>query len=841
MAAAFVLGIGGTLLFQSRSILLGGGKKGAAPPVVLIGLDGADWNILDPLLASGKMPNLAALIDRGSRSRLLTISPTLSPVIWTTIATGVKPERHGIVDFTAVNKDTGAAVPVTSNLRRVPALWNMLGDAGRTVGFVGWWASFPAERVNGYIVSDRIAYQLFGVKADEGAQGKTWPPEAFDTIKPLIVAPQAVTDAFAARFLDDPSVLQTTNPEYQELLRQFRTILASGESYRRISSTLQSQYKPDIESVYIEGTDTIAHLFMRFRPPRMPGVTDDEALRFSSVVDRYYVYVDELVGEIVARHGPGATYVICSDHGFRSGQDRPITADSRIDRGRGAEWHRKYGILIVSGPAARRGGEVREATVFDVAPTVLALAGVGIPPNLDGRVLTDAISEDFLREHPLRSQEAPSAPIGATGDGRVAAGAPAPGSAPIATEDDEEIRQKLISLGYLTQESNNAHNNRGILMLGKGEYDQAIAEFTAAMADNPRFAAGYINIARAYWQKGDSPHAVENLRKAREIDPGMKEVPLLLGNIAMKSGDLATAEREFLRALALEPNDADTLNCLGLVYDARGDYPRAESYFTRSTEVDADYAEGFNNLGNIAKRRGDPTKAESYYRKAIDADPFFMGAYANLALVYQERGDFERAADLYRQALTKDNANPDLHNNLGSLLYRQGDLRAAEESFRRAIALDKKYAEGHNSLGVVFGAEGKDEEERAEYQRAIELKPGYADALFNLGLWYMRHGDDKRAEKELREALRFKPDNAAAFATLAGLYLHRGDAPSAKVHVARALALQPDNPRICVLKGEIDVALGDKEGARKALRRALELQPGQKEVEELLRKIDAQP
>src|SRR6185295_2234345 len=167
LAGAFVLGIVGTLLFQSRSHILPEHSRKAAAPVVLIGLDGADWNIIDPLIAAGKMPNLAALIERGSRGRLLTLSPTLSPVIWTTIATGVKPERHGIVDFTAINKDTGAAVPVTSNLRRVPALWNILSDAGRTVGFVGWWASFPAEKVNGYIVSDRIAYQLFGVKADD--------------------------------------------------------------------------------------------------------------------------------------------------------------------------------------------------------------------------------------------------------------------------------------------------------------------------------------------------------------------------------------------------------------------------------------------------------------------------------------------------------------------------------------------------------------------------------------------------------------------------------------------------------------------------------------------------
>src|SRR5204862_5127868 len=122
-----------------------------------------------------------------------------------------------------------------------------------------------------------------------------------------------------------------------------------------------------------------------------------------------------LVGEIVARHGTGVNYVVCSDHGFRSGQDRPLTADSRIDRGRGAEWHRKYGILIVSGPAAKHTGEIPEATVYDVAPTVLALAGVAIPSNLDGRVLTDALAEEFLREHPLRTQEPASAGEGSAG------------------------------------------------------------------------------------------------------------------------------------------------------------------------------------------------------------------------------------------------------------------------------------------------------------------------------------------------------------------------------------------------------------------------------------------
>src|SRR5438093_12370234 len=133
LTAAFGLGIGATLLYQNRSALRTGlsSRGDDPPPIALVGLDGADWNIIDPLVKAGRMPHLAALMAKGVRCRLLTISPTLSPVIWTSMATGVKPERHGILDFTAINKETGEAIPVTSNLRRVPALWNRFSDARR--------------------------------------------------------------------------------------------------------------------------------------------------------------------------------------------------------------------------------------------------------------------------------------------------------------------------------------------------------------------------------------------------------------------------------------------------------------------------------------------------------------------------------------------------------------------------------------------------------------------------------------------------------------------------------------------------------------------------------------
>ena len=88
--------------------------------------------------------------------------------------------------------------------------------------------------------------------------------------------PKAVPDSLTARFFDDPTVLFTTDPEEVELLNQFKTILASGESYRRVSAALAAKYRPAVESVYLEGTDTVAHLFMRYRPPQLPGVPADK-------------------------------------------------------------------------------------------------------------------------------------------------------------------------------------------------------------------------------------------------------------------------------------------------------------------------------------------------------------------------------------------------------------------------------------------------------------------------------------------------------------------------------------------------------------------------------------
>src|SRR2546426_808601 len=174
--------------------------------VLLIGLDGADWNIVDPLIEAGRLPNLGRLARAGVRGRLHTITPMLSPVIWTSIATGVSPSRHGIIDFMATTGRDGAKVPVTSSLRRTKALWNILSEQGLSVGIAGWWASFPAEKVNGFVVSDRVAYQLFGARAahDPVREGKVFPAELGDLVASLTVAPETIGMGEVSRYVHLP-------------------------------------------------------------------------------------------------------------------------------------------------------------------------------------------------------------------------------------------------------------------------------------------------------------------------------------------------------------------------------------------------------------------------------------------------------------------------------------------------------------------------------------------------------------------------------------------------------------------------------------------------------------
>jgi tetratricopeptide (TPR) repeat protein len=802
--------------------------------VLLIGLDGADWNIIDPLIAAGRLPNLGRLARSGVRGRLHTITPMLSPVIWTSIATGVSPSRHGIIDFMATTGRDGEKVPVTSSLRRTKALWNILSEQGLSVGVAGWWASFPAEKVNGFVVSDRVAYQLFGARAahDPVREGKVFPADLGDLVASLTVAPETIGVGEISRYVRLPEDPAAVSDDQNRLIDDLKTLLAAGDTYASVSLALRDRYHPEFQAVYLEGTDTVAHLFMRYAPPLLPGVTKEESQRFGHAVDEYYRHADELVGRLVEAAGPETAFIICSDHGFRTGDNRPLT-DSRIGYGQAADWHRKYGIIVLSGPPFRKRSELSEGSVLDITPTILAVLGLPVAEDMDGRPLIDAFEPAFLAGHPVHYVPTYETTTAASSAGGAAAGS----TATLDPQGDQELKDKLESLGYLRQDTANSHNNRGMLLLNQRKYDEAIGEFEQAIRSSEDLAMARINIGRALYKKRDYDAATKVLDEYLSRQPRSKEAENLLGNIAMEKKQYAEAEKRFKTALEYEPNFTDARNSLGILYNKLGRRDDALREFLKVVTVDPEYSEALNNIGVIYKERGKVEDAIASFRRAISADPEFAGSFSNLALILEQQGDLKGAEENFRNALQRDPENVQVRTNYGALLYSMGHFEQARIELEKAVANDPADASARNNLGAVYGRLGRMTDEIASYRKAVELDPDYADVHHNLGLALLKQGRVEEGESEMRRALGIDTRYGPAYLNLARSLLGRGKSAEAADVLIDGTRLLPADADMQSFLGEAYLRLGQKEKAVAAFEASLRLRPDQAEVRQKLKSI----
>ena len=809
----------------------GGDVAGTEEKLLVVGFDGLDWEIVDELIVRGRLPNLRGLIERGTRAKLLTISPMLSPVIWTTIATGVEPSRHGILDF-LVQDASGGRQPVTSAQRRVPTVWELLSRAGIEVGVTGWWASWPADAVRGYLVSDRIAYQLFGFRADpDDPQGKTWPPELYTRVRPHITTPDAVTWDEVAAYLTGPRLeREEFDAEEQRLLDEFRTLLASSRTYLTIAEDLRREFRPSLEVAYFEGTDTVGHLFMPYRPPPLAGIDPRRIESFGEIVDRYYDTADEYLGRLLQDRGPEWTVMVLSDHGFATDATRPRSTDSRVGHGAAADWHRRFGVLVLSGAHVRPGVRLEEASVWDIAPTIQALFGQAVPRSWPGRVLGTALDESFLDAHPVRyRREDPERAE------RVAEGLVDPAAA--------DLLEKLESLGYVSPASTGAEavtarNNAGVALLAEGRYDDAEREFRAGLAAAPGSPMLSLNLAVTLRLAGREAEAETLFRACLDAPMTRRMAGHLLAQMHLDRGELAQARTLLERVLEHEPDAAEVRATLGQVLEREGRIEEAKAEYARAVDLDPDAALPRNSLGNLARREGDLDAAESWYTRAIEADPYFMGAYNNLALVYQDRGRMEQARDLYARAAAKAPDNAELLNNIGSWHYAQGEFDEARRYWMRASSADPKYPSPLNNLaGLEINERRLDEAERL-LGRALELDPGYGDARINLAIVRTMRDDPEGALAELRRATSDPRTGATSWQKLGGLELELGHVDRAIEALERAHGLDPARTETLNYLGEAFRRQGNTERARALWRESLGLDPRQERLRQALEQLE---
>jgi predicted AlkP superfamily phosphohydrolase/phosphomutase len=421
-----------TLLALALLAGLGGCGRSETPhKVVLIGIDGMDWQIADPLLEKGLLPNIQSLIDRGAKINLRSIGPEMkSPIIWTCIATGKTQHKHGISDF--LKQETGVQALYNSLGWKVLAVWQMLGNAGRTVGVINWWLSWPAYPVNGFLITERITFAPEDGYPD--IPEVTTPPELADELAPLRQPVTTLSDDVLAPFLVGDAWRTTDDHTVKEGLESFRGIYAMDKTVLEVAKHMfDTRDQPDLFAVYFQGLDVTCHRYWGQWDTTSVDIQTSAVMNetFSELIPRYYVHFDEVVGELLDHMDDDSTVIICSDHGFRG----PF----RSPRGLllGIWMHRQTGVMIAAGPGIDHTTEPLEASVFDITPTILALLGEPVARDMDGFVLSEIINDDFEAAHPVTYVETyEREPVAA-------------GEAPETEAVDDAIREKLRSLGYI--------------------------------------------------------------------------------------------------------------------------------------------------------------------------------------------------------------------------------------------------------------------------------------------------------------------------------------------------------------------------------------------------------
>jgi predicted AlkP superfamily phosphohydrolase/phosphomutase len=405
------------VFFAVRMISRQGGGRTAR--VYVIGLDGATWDILDPLIEQGKLPVFKKLKENGAWSRLRTFDPTLSAVVWTSIATGKSMLKHGIVDWVFVNKQK-IQVPYSSSQKRTPSIWEIMDEKGRRSVVLGWFVTDPPDAVKGVMVSDSFAPALF-----RNFSRREGPPDFSDTVYPRaefkglfeyfsrVEREGALKYPRLVREMGIPDYLLQYRERYDEdtgrvpILGAWNSFLV----YNRIEDLLIDRYLEkndyDLFLAYYRFPDVFYHFGTLFLDKeyhdridtlienREPSAEDlaEFNLKMADVSLPLLKDKEVLLEKIYDRAVKENAYlIIASDHGFR------LTSKGYNHYGLPSGTPPPDGILMMLGPDVKRNAEV-QATVYDITPSILYLTGLPVGQDMDGRPLLEA----FTSKRPVRT------------------------------------------------------------------------------------------------------------------------------------------------------------------------------------------------------------------------------------------------------------------------------------------------------------------------------------------------------------------------------------------------------------------------------------------------------
>lgn len=249
-----------------------------------------------------------------------------------------------------------------------------------------------------------------------------------------------------------------------------------------------------------------------------------------------------------------------------------------------------------------------------------------------------------------------------------------------------------------TSDNSIAQNNFGVVLLQKGNIEEAITHFQTALAINPDYTEAHNNLGYALFQKGSVDEAISQYQQALQINPDYANAHNNFGTALIQKGNVDEAIIQYQRALQINPDDAEVHNNLGVVLLQTGKIDEAITHFQQALQTKPDYVEAQNNLGSALLRKGKVDEAIVHYQLALQIKPDIAEA----------------------------------NYNLGSALFQRGNVDEAIAHFKMALQIKPGYAKAHYSLGSALLQKGRMEEAIVHYQQALQINPDYAEAKNDL-------------------------------------------------------------------------------------------------------------
>jgi predicted AlkP superfamily phosphohydrolase/phosphomutase/tetratricopeptide (TPR) repeat protein len=680
--------------------------KRFAKRILLIGWDAADWKIINPLMDAGYMPAMEKLVNGGVMGNMHTLEPPFSPMLWTSIATGKYADKHGILGFTEPDPEGMGMRPVSSLSRKTKAIWNILSQNGLKTHVLGWWPSNPVEPINGIMLSNQFQhsrnklYQPWPL-----VTGSVHPELLHEFFAELRVHPQELSDQHLLPFVPEAALIdQSKDPRLHIIAKN----LAEVASLHAAATWILETQPWDFLALYLDTIDHFCHGFMKYHPPRLDHVPEEEFNRYKNVITSTYRFHDMMLETLIKLAGDDTTIILISDHGFHS--DHLRTTYIPDEPAGPADHHREHGIVCIKGEGIKKDELIYGTSLLNITPTILTLFGLPMGKDMDGIPIVQAFEEK------IQVETIPSWDIV---DGNHGMHPQSHRTDPI---EARNAIQQLIDLGYIEdpgpdkqkaaeKAEKETQYNLARVYISNFRYAEAITlleELYNHEKEQGRFA---LRLARCYIDTGNYEKAEKTLQEFLTLAQNCLQDPeVMKKELEQKISETPEKKNVWEKDFHKQIRRQVTLqNNIGqahlLLFDIRILQEKPQAILQ---ELEKKFPEEKrplsvqHKLANMYLKTGQFKKAEVCFQTLIQYNPESPLPYNGLALVYLAKNENDKAAHAALDAIGLDYYQPFSHFYLGEALGKLNDYENASNAYEVCLKILPSFGSARNKLIEIY-------------------------------------------------------------------------------------------------------------------------------------------